>query len=286
MFSMRRTVDTVILIILLFVGYSYRHEIQRGSLIVAEKSGILAPCSRPITYSIGSFDDRFGISREAFIKNLSEAETIWETAADRNLFEYKDGGKLIVNLIYDYRQASTQQLSTLENTIDSAQMRYTSLKAEYTRLKAKVAAEKAELEAMVRSFESQKKRNAEQAAVIRAKQEAVNRDIDALNSTAATLNALAKELNLTVDAYNDISTSAGEAFDEGEFASDKTGERINIFQYSNGIKLDRVLAHEFGHALNMGHVENNQSIMYYLNSGTSFELTEQDMGELIRICKL
>jgi hypothetical protein len=282
---MRRIVDIVILIILVFVGYSYRSQIQRGFLILGEQTGIIAPCSRPLSYSLGAFDERFGISKEAFIKNLSDAETIWETAADRNLFEYKEKGTLIVHLIYDERQASTQKLSSLEGTLNTAQSRYNSLKADYDRLKSQINSEKAELDAMVRSFESRKKRTAEEADAIRQKQAEINRDIDTLNSMVAKLNASAKEVNATVETYNDVSTSAGEAFDEGEYIYDQTGERINIYQYSDGIKLDRVLAHEFGHALDLGHVGNNQSIMYYLNSGSNFELTQEDIGELIRVCK-
>lgn len=283
---MRRILDIVFLIIVVAVGYQYRHEIRAGALVVGERTGIIEPCTRPIKYSIGEFDTRFGITEAALLQNIKKAETLWETAADRNLFEYTEDGSLAINLIYDYRQASTQKLNTLESTLDSSQARYDSLKLQYTNLKSKINAEKNELQAMIRRYESNKKATREDIAAIEAKQSTINNQIDTLNGLATKLNALAKELNVTVDTYNTISSSVGEAFNEGEYIFDAQGERINIYQYSNGTKLDRVLAHEFGHALKLDHVENVQSVMYYLNSGTRFELTEEDITELMKVCKL
>jgi hypothetical protein len=283
---MRRVLDIIFLIIVVTVGYQYRHEIRAGALVVGERTGIIEPCTRPITYSIGDFDERFGITEATLLQNIRKAENLWETAANRNLFEYSPTGSLAINLIYDYRQASTQKLNTLENSLDTAQARYDSLKLQYTNLKLKVNAERNELQAMIRRYESGKKASREEVAAIQEKQASVNAQIETLNGLATKLNTLAKELNVTVDSYNTISSSVGEAFNEGEYIYDAEGERINIYQYSNGTKLDRVLAHEFGHALKLDHVENAQSIMYYLNSGTVFELTQEDVSELTEVCKL
>jgi hypothetical protein len=284
---MRRSIDIIILIILAFVGYHFRDEIQRGALIIAERTGIIAPCSRPITYSLGIFDSRFGITKDAFLGHISDAEQIWETASDRNLFEYKDQGGLPINLVYDYRQQSTEKLNDLGDTIDSAKARYDRLRSQYLTLKAQVTADQAAFNTKVKSFEKRQGRISEaQLAEIKLEQNALNKEIDILNSLVKQINTLAKELNITVDSYNTVSISAGESFDEGEYIYDTTGERINIYQYSNGTKLDRVLAHELGHALNLDHVNNDESIMYYLNSGKSFELTAEDVSELMRVCKL
>jgi hypothetical protein len=283
---MRRIVDLMILIILVFVGYHFRNEIHRGALILGERTGIIARCSRPITYSLGSFDERFGLSQESFKNHISDAEQIWETAAGRNLFEYAENGTLTINLIYDYRQASTEKLNILGNTIDSSKVHYDRLRSQYLTLKAEVSADQAEFNALVKAFQSQKRRTETELSTIKAMQDALNKKIDSLNGLVNQLNTLAKELNTTVDTYNTVSASTGEAFDEGEYIYDAGGERIQIYQYSNSIKLDRVLAHEFGHALDLGHVENDDSIMYYLNSGTSFELTVEDIQELMRVCEL
>ena len=50
------------------------------------------------------------------------------------------------------------------------------------------------------------------------------------------------------------------------------------------------MTHEFGHALDMDHVENSESIMYYLrdsdNTFSSPILTEEDKAELRKACRL
>ncbi len=287
---MRRTIYIIVLIIIIFIGYHFRAEIKRNALIVAQEVGIIKPCSRPITYSIGTFDSRFGISKDSFLKDLSVSAGLWETAANRNLFQYAVDGDLKINLVYDYRQSSTQKMSTISNNIESARDRYDRIKSERTALNNKITAEKAELDMRVTELKSKSHISRQQfdveVASIRELQTNLNSDIDTFNTLTNDLNKLAKELNIQVDTYNDIGASTGESFEEGQYVSDRYGQRIDIYQFGDTTKLERVLAHELGHALGIDHVKNNQSIMYYLNSGTSRKLTAEDTAALIQVCKL
>src|SRR3989344_3704354 len=72
------------------------------------------PCEKPITYTLGTFDKRFGISQADFLKTLVQAEEIWERPLGRELFTYvPEAGEIPVNLIYDSRQETTNTLSHL-----------------------------------------------------------------------------------------------------------------------------------------------------------------------------
>jgi len=70
------------------------------------------------------------------------------------------------------------------------------------------------------------------------------------------------------------------------YERDADGERINIYQFESKEKLMRVLAHEFGHALGLDHVEDSQAIMYRLNNGVNQKLTEADISALSERCNL
>jgi predicted Zn-dependent protease len=48
----------------------------------------------------------------------------------------------------------------------------------------------------------------------------------------------------------------------------------------------RVLAHELGHALGIGHLDNPKAIMYYLNEGINEKLTADDLMALKKVCEI
>jgi hypothetical protein len=118
-----------------------------------------------------------------------------------------------------------------------------------------------------------------------------------LDDKRAEVNDLANRINQRIKDYNDlideananihvINQSAGQEFDEGEYISDSSGKRINIYEFENKNELERVLAHEFGHALGLGHDSNPDSIMYYLNKSTNMELTAEDKEALFEVCQV
>src|SRR3989344_445120 len=125
------------LIILLLVGTAF----YRLSLLVW--SGKPVPCAEPIAYTIGTFDKRFNLSQKDFLSALAEAEKIWEKPSGRELFAYfPEKADLPVNLIYDYRQEVTEELTGIESEVKEDEVAYHALesrlsvlKAEYTQLK-------------------------------------------------------------------------------------------------------------------------------------------------------
>src|SRR3989344_1131330 len=82
------------------------------------------PCRQPITYSIGSFDTRFGLSKEGFLQAVSEAEGIWEKPIDKNLFSWEVDGNLNIDFIYDNRQAATVELRALGIAVEDSRGSY------------------------------------------------------------------------------------------------------------------------------------------------------------------
>ena len=78
------------------IAFIYHNKDSWAELISPTK-----PCNKPISYSIGAFDTRFGISKEDFIKDIDQASSVWEKVEGKPLFVYSDKGTLKIDLVYD-----------------------------------------------------------------------------------------------------------------------------------------------------------------------------------------
>ncbi len=116
------------------------------------------PCSSPITYSIGNFDERFQIKKQEFVSEIGRAEKIWEDSAHKELFQYVEaGGILRINLIYDERQAATDELKKIDITIKENEETYNALKSKYNSLLQTHNQEKNKLEQDIRTLDVMKR---------------------------------------------------------------------------------------------------------------------------------
>ncbi|MDO8492225.1 MAG: matrixin family metalloprotease [bacterium] len=308
---MRQTTDLVLLVMVIFIGafvYLYHDQLRDGlhTLIYG------VPCSRPIIYSVGTFDERFGLSKDDFLSTIKRAESIWEKPIGLNLFEGKTNGNLKINLIYDYRQSATEKLQTLGIVVGSTRASYDELKAKYSSLQTSYLKDKTDFESQLATFKSrqsaynkevsywntrrgapkvqydaiqaEKKYLQSEADEINRLQDNLNAEVDNINALVSNLNRLAKELNLNVATFNQVGATRGEEFEEGLYKSGPDGQSINVYQYENENKLLRVLAHEFGHALGVEHLDDPKAIMYKLNQGTNEKLTASDVLALKTLC--
>jgi len=291
-----------LLLALLFVGAA-------GYVLYTQAAPLLIPpCKEPIEYSVGTVDPRFGISQSQYERALATAAAVWNTEAGRTLVTLGAGADTIpVSLEYSDVQRATE----LGKNIDAEQSSYDAKKAEVNALRDDFSAAKAQYERSAASYEKRtaayekevaywnsqggapteeyEKLNREGKALeadrreLNAEADAVNALAKEINNTVQELNALARKINAKVSTYN---ANAGEDFDQGNYVEDSSGKRITIYEFKNLTDLERVLVHEFGHALGLDHVENPDSIMYSFNIGEGLELSAEDVAELTSACKL
>lgn len=245
---MKNILKNIVALIILGVAiFVFRGSIEKGYFMLQDQ---YFPCSRTISYSVGTIDPSFGISKENFLSDIEEAENVWEASIDKKLFTYEtEGGELTINLLYDNRQATTEQLKSLNNTLNSDRSFYNDLKNQIDILKADP-----------------------------------NPDVNKINSLIGELNQAAVSFNSQAKEYNAAGGSLGNEFEEGLYSSDQSGKRIDIYQFENKDKLVRVLMHELGHALSLDHVNNPKAIMYQTNNGDNLTLTADDINELKAHC--
>lgn len=214
---------------------------------------------------------------------------------------------LKINLIYDYRQEATSKLAGLGIVVQNTKASYNELKAKFEALKVKYNETKSVFDAQLEIFnqkqqaymnevnlwnkkggapaeqysklEQDRLKLEAESKNLQSMQKIINNTVDEINALVVVLNRLVSSLNLSVEKYNTINTSRGESFEEGVYMSDGRNREIDVYEFSNREKLVRVLAHEFGHALNLDHVKDPKAIMYELNQSDNNVPTPADLEE-------
>ena len=277
-----------------------------------------SPCDKPLEYSIGRFDPKFGLSQADFKSYIAEAGSVWEKLLNKKVFVYNPNADFKINLVYDERQLATTQkqktefgLSSVEETFKKLDIEFNIFKNEYDQKVSNYEQNLAVFKNRKSAYDSEvtswnnkggapkdkyQSLNAEgqylnsEAQILNTEASAINNMTKQLNTLLENRNAKAIEYNKVIQGYNK-KYSSGLEFNQAEY---KTGNlptqagEINVYQFGNKKDLVLALTHELGHALGMNHVENPKSIMYYItgaNTETSLTSSIQDLAELNRVCK-
>lgn len=311
---MLRALNTYLPLIIL-IGVIY---VFRAPLWVISHQAIreVAPCRIPITYMIGTIDTKFDVSHTDVERAAAAAVSVWEKASGRDLFrEIATGTPIVVlNLEYDVRQQTTETLKDLGSQISNTSAKYDDVEVAYNAKRSAYLQQKASFESQAAQFERDaasyqkevdswnarggaspsvvRRLNQEKASLqerqtaLGSAQQRVNALADEVNVLAKKLNSMASDINATARTYNTVGAQTGEEFEEGVYESRAGQESITVFEFDSQARLTRLLAHEFGHALGLDHVEGEDSIMYRLNQGSNISPTYEDTAALKAECRL
>lgn len=251
-------------------------------------------CPVPIEYRLGEIGESFAITRSEAKAAISEAADLWEQAAAADLFVYAEDADFTINFIFDERQevanaqtADRDRLDSIAAQNDTFRTQIAELQSTYEAKQADFEVERTAYDTQLQAYNTQVRQvndrgGAGQAAFTALEEErqqlertaqALQQEAASLNNLAQQLNELSSEGNRLIDTYNQevqaYNLQYGEAheFTQGDYQ----GGEINVYKFSDNNELVAVLAHEFGHALGIGHVEEPDALMYYLLDDELFD---------------
>ncbi len=188
---MKEIIRKIILVALLLFSMGL-FVVRNRALVV--KYNPLSPykCDIPVTYTVGTVDPKFGVSQEKFVAMVQEAEQKWESALGRDVFTMKPDGRVKVNLVFDSRQATTENLKKIDADISSGKQTIDQSLNNYEALAAQLEQKKSSFDADSNKFEK-----------------AQNNYNDAVNQYQKDLNAY----NQNVSYWNSRGGAAGSDYD-------------------------------------------------------------------------
>lgn len=244
-------------------------------------------CDLPVSYEIGSLDEKFNIKSEDFEQSISSAANIWNSKTGRSVFSPSSTG-VKVNLIYDERQENIDKLNSESNTILEDESSLDSMGEKFARLSEKYKRDLTEFNKQVEYWNGQGGAPEEEYNKLKQTESKLAETRATLNEMSAVLNEKVEEHNDQVDDYNqEVEESKGKIITQGEY--DPNNNTINIYTFGDIEELTFVIAHELGHATNLDHVDNPKSLMYYLVQDQDIKnptLTDEDKQQFIKTCNL
>lgn len=243
-------------------------------------------CDRPTAYTIGTVDQRFKLPKEEFLQITQQAASIWNNTTGRKILSYDQSAALTVNLVFDQRQSLNDQIDELEGQLGTEKTSLTTEIAEYEKLAAT-------FKDRLNAFNNQVKFWNDQGGAPKEEYDKLKNEQEELKTQAEKLNELARKLNRATETYNvqvgtlnqTIQTFKKELErkpEEGVYNPKE--QRIDIYFNINRKELLHTLLHEFGHALSLAHINNEDSLMFPFTTQT-ITPSKDDIAAITKTCE-
>lgn len=266
------------------------------------------PCRTPLAWHVDRVDPRWGLDRDDVEAAVARAAEAWEQAAGRTLFRRAPGEGVPIRVAYDAEQARLQQR---RRTLDSAQAALAdsaeALAASRRRLEARQAELSRRIERhnrRVRTVNEDGDASEGDRREVRRTETDLKREAAALEEARSEFESRRRRLEREQErvraevedflrrAERRPPTQVGDYTEDVEVRGDRVvgveGRAITVHAFADRGALTRVIAHELGHALGLGHVSDPDAVMTAVREtgGGDGELAvrEADRRELQRRC--
>lgn len=246
-----------------------------------------SPCDTPLKYTIGEVNSGFGLSKDQFANIVNNTASSWNKAYGKTLLIFDLQANLSINLIFDERQSLRNQVYSIKNEVEEDKNKLAPTVEEFEKMKTDFQIRVRELNEKIRYWNEQGGAPEEEYNKLIDEQEQLKELAKRLNDIAKSLNQSAAEYNAKVDTLR----QAAENYDMTVHDKPEGGiynpalNRIEVYYGSDRNELKRILTHEMGHALGLGHSSSPNDIMYPQFSGRQSGISTEDINQLKTICQ-
>lgn len=277
---MRKLAYLLLILVLIWVIFASRQNYQKFF-------ASLKPCDNPITYSIGSVDPRFNLTQDKVQQYAKEAANLWNSQRQKPVFTYSDSALISIDMVFDQRQGQANKINQLDSQLDTQKQK---LEEETIAHRAKAADFKKKLQDFNQRVDAINAQGGassqEEYDKLVGEQQELAKEADELNNEAKRLNISSENFNVGVTQIN----SEIQKFNKNLVLKPEEGlflpaqNKIEIYFNNNKDELVHTLAHEFGHAIGIGHLQNQKAIMYPYSTNVT-KLSPDDIAELEKACQ-
>jgi DNA repair exonuclease SbcCD ATPase subunit len=267
----------------------------------AEKALQQQLCKTPVLWRIGQLDRAFSLTEEQARQAAHNAAAQWNSAFEQELFRYDSVNCFPINFRYDERQQTMLQQALLERNLErydtNIDQRAATLNQQRERLQQRqreFEQQNQQLAADITEFQQQAANASQremaqlqqQQQLLQQRQQQLQQQAEALNEQQAQLLRENQYLNETVTDRNALLADQQPLLvsEVGLMEVTYQQRRMTIFAYSTTEALQLTIAHEFGHALGLGHTDSITSVMHYALNPQQQSLTADDIAALKHQC--
>jgi hypothetical protein len=256
------------------------------------RGGSAMACEVPLSWHIARLDPDFGLDPQVAERAVREAAAIWEGSTARTLFPNSAGEGVAIHFVFDERQATAGERSRNQARIERADedldRRRASLDREAARLDQDIARHNEAVEEWNAAGGASPTVLEELSArelLLQERQREVNSRIDDLNHAVAERN---RQFDRLAEQFPSEAIESGTYAEtvhrRGQRVTSVTDREIRIYRFDDWDDLVLVIAHEFGHALGLGHATSPEAVMASVHSRASPQLHSTDLSLLRDRC--